>query len=754
MKKKKTTTKSKKLKNSFKKIGLTIWIVVVLSIFVAAIYLFKDLPSPTKLRQGTFPVSTEIYDRNGKLLYEIFSEQNRTPIKLSEVPDEVRNATIAIEDKDFYKHQGFAFRGIVRAVYNIVFRKNLQGGSTITQQLVKTALLTPERTIKRKIREAVLSWITEVIYSKDEILEMYLNHVPYGGTAYGIEQAAKLYFGKKASQLNLAEATLLAGLPAAPSKYSPFGANPKFAKTRQNQVLTRMVEDKYINEEKAIETAKQELSYIPQTTDIKAPHFVMYVKDLLVEEYGSKIVEQGGLRVTTSLDLDIQEFAESTVASEVAKLENMAVTNGATIVTMPKTGEVFAMVGSKNYFDQEIDGNVNITTSLRQPGSSIKPINYATGLINNHTLATLFLDISTCFTAPGQPQLYCPHNYDGKFHGPVRMRSALANSYNIPAVKMLALNGIEAMMSTAKQMGITTWNDNSSHYGLSLTLGGGEVKMTEMATAFGVFANLGNRVDLNPILKIEDYQGKIYYEFIQEGIESQQVLSAEVSYLISHILSDDNARAPAFGLHSQLYIPDKKVAVKTGTTDHPSGPRDNWTIGYTPSFLIATWVGNNDNSPMNPWLVSGVTGAAPIWNKITSFVLKDKDDEFWPQPENIVSAVVCNWQQPPAEEGQEPALLTECQGQNELFIKGTEKQQSVGWVEKKQIWIDKDTNKPPEEGKTDNLELREHVVGHESFVYEYCLTCPHEEEKPQVATLDEKLIVIPKKIDQEINLNN
>lgn len=704
-------------------------------------YLFQDLPSPTKLSQGFFPTSTQIFDRNNTLLYEIYTEQNRTPIKLSDLPDFVKQATISIEDKDFYKHRGVAFRGISRAIYSILFKQSLQGGSTITQQLIKTTLLTPERTLKRKIREAVLAGLTETIYSKDEILEMYFNHIPYGGTAYGIEQASKAYFGKDAASLNLAEAALLAGLPAAPTTYSPFGANPQMAKQRQEQVLKRMVEDGYLTQAQADEAKAAPLDYVAQKTDIKAPHFVMYIKDLLVQKYGQRQVEQGGLRVTTSLDWPLQEFAQIAMATETAKLANMNVSNGAAMITKPNTGEILAMVGSKDYFDQEIDGNVNITTSLRQPGSSIKPINYAVGLLNGFTPASLFLDIATCFNAPGQPASYCPKNYDGKFHGPVELRSALANSYNIPAVKMLSLNGIQAFMSTAKLMGISTWDQDPSHYGLSLTLGGGEVKMTDMAVAFGVFANLGDKVDLHSILKVTDYQGNLLEEFKPEEAEKTNVLSPQVAYLISHILADNNARSPMFGTNSQLVIPGHRVSVKTGTTDHPGGPRDNWTIGYTPSFLVATWVGNNNNKPMNPYLVSGVTGAAPIWNKLMTYLLQDIKDEFWQQPENIVKAQTCTWQR--VDDPNNPqALSGECKGREELFIKGTETKQSSVWLEKKQIWIDKETNRPPEPGKTDNLELREQLVGHDQFGPEYCLTCPHENEKPVTSTLNEMLFPV------------
>ncbi|MFH2061627.1 MAG: transglycosylase domain-containing protein, partial [Candidatus Beckwithbacteria bacterium] len=400
--------------------------------------LLKDLPSPGKLSSGDFPVSTKILDRNGKLLYEIYADQNRTPINIQDLPDHVLKATIAIEDQNFYKHHGFDFKGISRALLNTLFNKKLQGGSTITQQLVKTTLLSPERTIKRKIREALLAIATEIRYSKDEILEMYLNHVPYGGTAYGIEQAARTYFDKSAKDLTLAESSLLAGLPQAPTRYSPFGPNPESSKNRQAQVLKRMFDDEYISSEELQNALDHKLEFAPQTQNIKAPHFSLYIKNILVEKYGVALVEKGGLSVTTSLDLDIQEFAEITIATESAKLESANVSNAAALVTKPRTGEILAMVGSKDYFNQEIDGNVNITTRLRQPGSSIKPINYAVGLIKGFTPSTLFLDVPTCFNAPGQPTSYCPRNYDNTFHGPTQMRFALGNSYNIPAVKMLA----------------------------------------------------------------------------------------------------------------------------------------------------------------------------------------------------------------------------------------------------------------------------------------------------------------------------
>ena len=685
--------------------------IILISFIPFYFFILKDLPSPSRLTSGEFPVSTKIFDRNGQLLYEIYADYNRTPIKLETLPEHIKQATIAIEDKNFYKHHGLAWEGITRAFINIVFKKNLQGGSTITQQLIKTTLLTSERTLQRKIREALLAFFTEIRYSKNEILEMYLNHVPYGGTAYGIEQAAKLYFNKPSKDLNLAEASILAGLPQAPTRYSPFGPNPEAAKNRQQQTLNRMIEDKYINSEQAQTAFNQTLKFAPQTINIKAPHFVLYVKKLLVEKYGQQTVEKGGLRVITSLDYNLQQYAEATIATETAKLKRMKVSNAAALITKPRTGEILAMVGSKDYFDIEIDGNVNITTSLRQPGSSIKPINYATGLIKGFNPATMFLDVPVCFNVPGQPS-YCPRNYDNKFHGPTQMRFALASSYNIPAVKMLAANGLEAMIATASAMGITTFKD-SSLYGLSLTLGGGEVKMVDMAVAFGVFANAGLKINLTPILKIENYQGNILEEIdlANELPSGEKVIPTEVAYLISHILLDNSARAPAFGTHSQLNIANHAVSVKTGTTDDV---RDNWTIGYTPSYLTVTWVGNNDNSPMNPYLVSGVTGAAPIWHNIMTKILENQPDEWPKKPENVVGLQVCNISGLlPGDSG--------CQTRYEYFIKDKQPTQTENI--KKNVWINKDTNKPPQPDQTENLELKEHIVLSDPVQQEYCLTC-------------------------------
>ena len=520
-----------------------LWAGFGLFALIVFIWIFKDLPSPTRLGSFPFPASTSIYDRHGKILYEIFSEKNRTPVKIKDLPEYVKWATIASEDKNFYKHHGFDVGGILRASFNIVFHQTLQGGSTITQQLVKNALLEdPRRNLRRKIREALLTYGAEVFYSKDQILEMYLNQAPYGGTAWGIETASRTYFNKEAKDLTLAETALLAGLPASPTRFSPFGAHPELAKERQTRVLQRMIEDKYITEEEKKKAVEEELKYAPATVGIKAPHFVLYVKELLVDQYGEKMVEQGGLKVQTTLDLDLQDFAQQTVGTEVGKLKNLHITNGAALATNPKTGEILAMVGSKDYFDKEIDGNVNVTLRPRQPGSSIKPLNYALGLEKKIiTPATVLNDVPTCFAVSGQ-KLYCPVNYDGTFHGPTQVRFTLGNSYNIPAVKVLALNGLEDFVKKATEMGITTFKD-PKNYGLSITLGGGEIKMADMATAFSSFANLGIRQDIWAIKKIEDSRGKVLFEKKEE--EGPRVLPMGVAYLISHILLDNNARSAA-----------------------------------------------------------------------------------------------------------------------------------------------------------------------------------------------------------------
>jgi len=620
-------------------------VVTLIFVFLYQSYLFvKYLPSPSTIGKVNFPLSTHLYDRNGKLLYKIYREENRTPIKLKDLPPFVYQATIAIEDKDFYKHKGVSLLAVLRAVRETFLKKNLQGGSTITQQLVKVSLLTPERTWKRKIKEIILALWTEKIYNKDQILEMYLNQVSYGGSAYGIEEAAKIYFGKSAKDLNLDESALLAGLPQAPSVYSPY-INPNLAKKRRNEVLEAMYRQGYIKKETKIKLQDKDINVLPPKTLVKAPHFVFYVKSNLEEQLGTSMVEEGGLRVITTLDLSIQEEVEKVLKEEIEKLSHLNVGNAAVLVTRPQTGEILAMVGSIDYFSQPY-GAYNVVLALRQPGSAIKPILYALALQRGYTAATILDDSPVVFQIPGS-EPYRPVNYDNRFHGKVPFRYSLANSYNVTAVKVLAILGVDSFIDFAKRMGISTWKDRSS-YGLALSLGGGEVTMIDMAKAFGVLANLGEQVDINYYLKIKNN----FEETISETkISKFNRLNPGIAYIISDILSDNFARTWAFGLDSFLEIKGYKVAVKTGTTNDK---RDNWTVGYTPEFLVVVWVGNNDNSPMNPYLTSGITGAAPIWNRIMSFLLKNYGSNIWyEKPENVVEKV-CYF------------------GRKEYFIKGTE----------------------------------------------------------------------------------
>ncbi|MDO8573134.1 MAG: penicillin-binding protein [Candidatus Daviesbacteria bacterium] len=628
---------------------LVIVVGFLLLLFGTVIYFATQIPNPSDLSNREIAQATKIYDKKGELLYDIYQDQNRTPVKLSEIPDYVKEATLSIEDKDFYKHSGFSINGIIRSVFELVIYRRVEGGSTLTQQLVKNALLSGERTLTRKLKEFILAIQVERAYSKDEILEMYLNEIPYGGTAYGIEAAANLYFGKSAKDLNLAEASLLAGLPQRPSVYSPYGTNPELARVRQKEVLKRMVEDGYISKEQAEKASKEQFTYRTGRNEqgFKAPHFVLYVKQKLIEQFGDRMVEGGGLRVTTTLDYDLQKKVEEILKQEIDKLTSAKVGNGAAVVLDPKTGQILAMVGSKDYFGDSLpegcsegvscafEPNVNVSVRLRQPGSATKPIAYAKALEKGYTAIQTYLDVKTEFPGGDKPS-YIPVNYDGQYHGVVQMRYALANSYNIPAVKNLALTGVKDVMELGYQMGLTTWEpseENVNSVGLSLVLGGREVRLLDLVAAYGVFANQGKQLDLVSILKVSDSKGKTLFEFHES--EGKKVLDSGIAFIISDILSDNGARTAAFGSNSVLNIPGKTVAVKTGTTDQK---RDNWVVGYTPSVVAGVWVGNNNNEMMSPVVASGVTGASPIWNKIMKVALEGKSNEPFLKPDNIYQA--------------------------------------------------------------------------------------------------------------------
>ncbi len=647
---------------------VSFFVVVASVLFVIILFAWyaKDLPRPDKV-QRTTGLSTVILDRNGESLYDIYQDANRIPVAFTDIPQYCKDGTVAIEDKEFYKHPGLSMTGIIRALLSNIFSRSLQGGSTLTQQLVKTVLLTNERTIPRKIKEAILAIQIEQKYSKDQILQMYLNEAPYGGTTAGMESAAQLYFGTSVKDLNLIQCAVLAGLPQDPNDYSPFLGLPKAYVARTQHVLTRMREDGYITPVQEADARKQldTIQFATDTEALRAPHFVAYVKDQLVTKFGAATVDGGGLKVTTSLDWKLQQKAQTIVKEEVDKVKYLKVSNGAAVVIDPKTGEILAMVGSKDYSATDAGGfKFNVATQgLRQPGSSIKPFTYATAFKKGYTAATLLMDVDTKYPSgdSAKPE-YNPKNYDGKFRGPMQLRYALGNSINTIAVKVSALVGVKDVLTTANDMGISSLaptNDNLKRLGLSMTLGGGEVTLLDLTGAYGVFATEGERSAPVSILKVEDQNGKVIYQYTPPS--PTRVLGADVSYMISDILSDNDARKDTFGTNSYLNIPGFAVAVKTGTTDDK---RDNWTVGYTPSVVVGTWVGNNDNSAMNQALASGITGAAPIWNRIMRAALTGKSNEPFIRPGNIIDMDI------DAYGGGTPVSGTPTR--KERFIKGTE----------------------------------------------------------------------------------
>ncbi len=637
-------------------------IVFIIGLVAVLSYLAYDLPSPDKVvRHEGF--STKILDRNGEVLYDIYQNQKRVPVKFEDVPDYLKKATIAIEDKNFYKHEGFDIFGIIRGFTRLFTRGRAQGGSTLTQQLVKNVLLTSEYSLLRKVKEFVLAVQIERKYSKDEILLMYLNEAPYGGTAWGVESASEAYFGKNVKDLDLVESAILAGLPQRPSYYSPYSGNPEAYKSRTNDVLRRMREDGYITSEQedGANGMLDSVEFAGKGGNFKAPHFVQYVENILEEKYGEAFIEQGGYTVTTTLDWKIQEEAQKIVAEEIGKVEKLKIGNGAAVVINPQTGEILAMVGSKDFNAENYDGQVNVTMSLRQPGSAFKPFTYVTAFKKYFTPATLIMDVPTEFPGGiGQP-VYKPINYDGKYRGPIQLRYALANSINVPAVKLLAMVGIKDVLETAYDLGITSLEPTAatmSRVGLSLTLGGGEVRLLELTGAYGAFLNKGFKVEPVSILKIEDNDGKVLEENKPE--KRKQVLTEEEAFLIADILSDNRARSMIFGENSLLNIKDRQIAVKTGTTNDK---RDNWAIGGNRDAVVGTWVGNNDNSPMKE-VASGVSGASPIWRRVLLKALEGKSNSTFEIPGNIVNKEVDAVSGFSAHDGF-PSRL-------EYFIRGTE----------------------------------------------------------------------------------
>ena len=600
--------------------------------FVFWISTFK-LPTLDSFQERKVSQSTKIYDRTGEvLLYDVYQNIQRTIVPFDTISKYIKDATISIEDREFYTHHGVKPSSFIRAIFaNLQTLQFSQGGSTITQQVVKNSLLTGEKRISRKIKEWVLAVKLEKILTKDEIFSMYLNEIPYGGSLYGVEEAANAFFGKHASDVTLAEAAYLAALPKAPTYYSPYRNRPALD-GRKNLVLAEMFENGYITEAQYNQAKEERVEFKTQTdSGIKAPHFVMYVRDTLEKKYGLEVLEEGGLKVITTLDYELQEMLEK--EAEAYALENAKshqAKNIAAVALDPKTGQILAMVGSRDYFDEEIDGQFNVALAKRQPGSAFKPFAYATAFTKGYTPDTVLFDAKTQFSTTCEPNnlttgdgCYSPINYTGLFYGPLTMKNALAQSVNIPAIKTLYLAGMKDVLRFAKDMGISTLGD-INQYGLTLVLGGGEVTLLDMTSAYGVFANNGVRLPYQSIIEIQE-KGSSNTEKT-ENVPTT-ILSKQVSLQISDILSDDAARAPIFGAGSYLQVRGRDVAVKTGTTNDY---KDAWIVGYTPSLVIGGWVGNNDNTPMDKKVAGYII--APFWNKVMSKALEKYPNEKFEEP--------------------------------------------------------------------------------------------------------------------------
>ncbi|TAK05176.1 PBP1A family penicillin-binding protein [Patescibacteria group bacterium] len=607
--------------------GVLITVVAGVSGAILVAWLAATLGDPAKILESHQVQSTKIYDRTGQtVLYEVAADERRTVVALADIPQHVREATIAIEDRKFYEHKGLRITSLVRAVLTDIFsRKLAQGGSTITQQLVKNAILTNEKRITRKIKEIVLSWQIERKLTKDQILELYFNEIPYGGVTYGIEAASRQFFGKSVRDLDLAEAAMLAAIPQSPTRYSPYGNHTDELENRRKLVLQKMVDEGYVTQDQA-EAAKATdvLARIkPRRDAITAPHFVIWVRELLSEKYGDTLLTKGGLKVITTLDLDKQRLAEEAVTDGIAGVERSGGSNAGLVSIDPRSGEVLTMVGSRDYFDEEHDGAVNITLRPLQPGSSFKPVVYTAGFLKGYTPDTVLYDVNTTFRT--DTRNYEPKNYDLKEHGPVTVRTALQGSLNIPAVKMLYLTGIDRVLDLAEALGYTTLGDRS-RFGLALVLGGAEVKPIEHAAAFGVFTNDGVRMPMTAILKVEDASGRVLEEW-KKG-EGTRVLDEQFARQITNITSDNEARAYVFGARNYLTLPGRPAATKTGTTNDF---RDAWTVGGTPSLVTAVWTGNNDHSEMHRG-ADGSKIAAPIWQQYMSEALKGTPVENFQAP--------------------------------------------------------------------------------------------------------------------------
>jgi len=629
----KTYRTKNRMKKILKKIGLLVlFSVVVGTLFALGIFIFyaKDLPRPEIFNERQQILPTRIYDKTGEtLLRTIYEEEKRTIINIDDAPQHLLNAILATEDADFYKHNGVDFKGVARAIMvDLQLGKPAQGASTISQQLIRSTYLTLEKTIERKVREMVLTLELERRYSKKQILEWYINQIPLGPNIYGVGEASKTYFGKNIQELTLPESAIIASLIKAPSFYYPFGQNIEELMGRKNYVLKRMFQENFINKELFASSTQKEIQFIEREKSLSiAPHFVLYVENYLYQKYGANFLNKHGLKVYTTLDLELQKKAEEIIktGTETNKYYNSH--NAAMVAIIPYNGEIVAMVGSKDYFGTSYpDGctpgknckfepkvNVAIYGEGQQPGSAFKPFAYATAFEKGYTPSSIVVDERTNFGKWGDKD-YIPKNYDNRYRGAVTFRQALAQSLNIPAIKVLLMAGIENSIQTAHDMGITTLNRGVSFYGPSLVLGSGEVKLLDMVASYGVFSNNDIKVDPTVILKIEDSQGNIIET---NNKYPRRVLSEKVCEYINDILSDNDARAAMFGRNSYLYFKDyPEVAAKTGTTD---GFRDAWAIGYSKEIAVGVWTGNNDNSSTAKQ--PGLIMAGPIWHQFMQFAM-------------------------------------------------------------------------------------------------------------------------------------
>lgn len=587
-------------------LALTFFLAVAIVSVGALAWLTRGLPSPEGIVQRTVAQSTKIYDRTGKvLLYDLHGEERRTAIPFSDMPQHLKWAVLTSEDRSFYEHGGFKLTSLIRAIVIDVLRGGrVQGGSTITQQFIKNAIFSNEKLFTRKIKELVLAYRIEKQFTKDEILKLYLNEIPFGGNAYGVEAAAQSYFGKPAKEISLAQSAMLAAIIKAPSYYSPWGTHRDELNDRQHYILDTMVELGYINQGQADAAKAEKLALIARREQITAPHFVFYVKEQLAAKYGERMVEQGGLTIVTSLDAKLQKYAEEAVAGQAKANEKYNAGNASLVAIDVATGQVVAMVGSKDFFDDSIKGQVNVAVKPRQPGSSFKPVVYGAALALGFTPNTKLFDVVTTFKTYSKD--YTPHNYDNKERGPVTLRQALAGSLNIPAVEILYLTGISHVLDQAQKLGYTTLNDRS-RFGLSLVLGGAEVKLIEHTNTFAAFAREGVAKPFATILKVTAPDGTVLEE--HKDTAGSQVLPAQNVRELTSILSDNEARAYIFGAKNKLTLPDRPVAAKTGTTNDY---HDAWTMGYTPDLATGVWVGNSDNKEMKRG-ADGSVVAAPIW---------------------------------------------------------------------------------------------------------------------------------------------